>query len=101
MVAADTGHEGFVFACMRVGGTLEIGRLVWALYSCHLRRSPLIVAGLSHRISQLNTMWLKLFLTVCAAFWFVQKQKNYGEGHSWNCISNSGVENFICSFYSL
>lgn len=77
MVAADAEDEGFVFACMwvggRVDGTLEIGRHVWALFWCHLRRSPLIVAGLSHHISQLNTVWVKLFLTACVVFWFVQK----------------------------
>lgn len=52
-MAAGAGDRGFV--CVHVGGTLEMCRRVWVLFWCHLRRSPLIVAGLSHRVSQLNS----------------------------------------------
>lgn len=100
MVSADGGEDGCV--CVPVGGRLEAGGRVWAgFFWCHLRRSPLIVAGVSHHISQLSAAWVKLCLTVCLVLWFDQKQENNGDRHSWMCVSNSGDENRICSFYSL
>lgn len=82
MVAADAGDEGFVFACKHVGGRLEIGPRVWALFWCHLRR--LLLLGLPHFPAQ-HRVAKAVFDCVCVFFffWFVQKQKNNGEQ---NCI---------------